>query len=83
MLPAHGFIGCEPYLNGVVGALQHIRDGVLANVRLHMGNALDVLERIPDGSLSSVYLLLPDSWPKSRHAKRWIMNHGSVDLIPA
>lgn len=81
MLPDHGFIGCEPYLNGVVGALQHIREGVLPNIRLHMGNALDVLERIPDGTLSFVYLLHPDPWPKSRHAKRRFMNHGPVDLI--
>ena len=83
MLPDHGFIGCEPYLNGVVGALQHVRDQHLGNVRLHMGNALDVLERIPDGSLSFVYLLHPDPWPKARHAKRRFMNHGPVDLIAA
>lgn len=83
MLPDHGFIGCEPYLNGMVGALQHIRDGMLANIRLHMGNALDVLERIPDGSLSFVYLLHPDPWPKARHAKRRFMNDGPVDLIAA
>ena len=83
MLPDHGFIGCEPYLNGVVGALQHIRSGVLPNIRLHMGNALDVLERIPDRSLSFVYLLHPDPWPKARHAKRRFMNHGPVDLIAA
>ncbi len=83
MLPDHGFIGCEPYLNGVVGALQHVREQVLPNIRLHMGNALDVLERIPDDTLSFVYLLHPDPWPKARHAKRRFMNHGPVDLIAA
>ena len=57
MLPDHGFIGCEPFLNGVVQALGHVRDKGLGNVRLHMGDALDVLSRIPDGSLSFVYLL--------------------------
>lgn len=83
MLPDHGFIGCEPYLNGTVGALQHIREGRLANVRLHMGNALDVLERIPDGALSFVYLLHPDPWPKARHAKRRFMNDGPLAMIAA
>ena len=39
--PGAGFIGCEPFLNGVVGALGHIRDGGLDNVRLHMGDALE------------------------------------------
>ena len=78
-----GFIGCEPFLNGVVGALSHIRDEALDNVRLHMGDALDVLERLPDGSLSRVYLLHPDPWRKARHAKRRMINHGPLDLIAA
>ena len=81
LLPAHGFIGCEPFVNGVAQALTHIRDGVLANVRLHMGDALQVLRRVPDGSLMFVYLLHPDPWPKARHAKRRMMNDGPIDLI--
>jgi tRNA (guanine-N7-)-methyltransferase len=83
LLPDHGFIGCEPFLNGVVGALQHIRDRHLANVRLHMGDALEVLERLPDASLRFVYLLHPDPWPKARHAKRRMVNPGPLDLIAA
>jgi tRNA (guanine-N7-)-methyltransferase len=83
LLPDHGFIGAEPFLNGVVGALQHIRDQSLANVRVHMGDALDVLERVPDGSLTMVYLLHPDPWPKARHAKRRMVNPGPLDLIAA
>ena len=81
--PDVGFIGCEPFLNGVVGALLHIRDAGLANVRLHMGDALDVLERLPDASLERLYLLHPDPWPKARHAKRRMINHGPLDLIAA
>ena len=81
--PGSGFIGCEPFLNGVVGALAHIRDGDLANVRLHMGDALDVIERLPDASLERVYLLHPDPWRKARHAKRRMVNHGPLDAIAA
>ena len=83
MRPATGFIGCEPFLNGVVGALGHIRDGRLGNVRLHMGDALDVLQRLPDARLERVYLLHPDPWPKARHAKRRFMNPGPIDLVAA
>ncbi len=83
LLPDHGFIGCEPFVNGVATALTHIRDQSLANVRIHMGDALDVLRRVPDGSLSFVYLLHPDPWPKNRHAKRRMMNDGPIDLIAA
>lgn len=81
MLPDHGFIGCEPYLNGVAMLLPQIREQNLHNVRLHMGDALDVLRRIPDNALSFVYLLHPDPWPKTRHIKRRMMNDGPVDLI--
>jgi tRNA (guanine-N7-)-methyltransferase len=81
--PDTGFIGCEPFLNGVVGALTHVRDRALTNVRLHMGDALDVLDRLPDASLERVYLLHPDPWPKARHAKRRMVNHGPLDLIAA
>ncbi len=83
LLPDHGFVGAEPFLNGVVGALQHIRDGGLANIRLHMGDALEILERVPDGALTMVYLLHPDPWPKARHAKRRMVNPGPLDLIAA
>ncbi len=87
MLPDHGFIGCEPYENGVAAALTQIDNyqgmGPLANIRLHMGGALEILERIPDGALSFVYLLHPDPWPKARHAKRRMMNDGPIDMIAA
>jgi tRNA (guanine-N7-)-methyltransferase len=83
LLPDHGFIGAEPFLNGVAVALGHIRDRHLANVRLHHGDALQVLERLPDAALSFVYLLHPDPWPKARHAKRRMINPGPLDLIAA
>ncbi len=83
LLPDHGFIGAEPFLNGVAQALTHVRDAGLTNVRIHHGDALEVLRRIPDGSLSFLYLLHPDPWPKARHAKRRMMNDGPVDLFAA
>ncbi|WP_421836394.1 tRNA (guanine(46)-N(7))-methyltransferase TrmB [Novosphingobium sp.] len=91
MLPDHGFIGAEPFLNGVAQALVHVDGGrgsdgsaagmPIRNVRIHHGDALEVLARVPDGALSFVYLLHPDPWPKARHAKRRMMNDGPVDLI--
>jgi tRNA (guanine-N7-)-methyltransferase len=83
MLPDHGFIGAEPFLNGVAAALAHIRDKHLANVRLWRGDALEVLQRVPDEALSFLYLLHPDPWPKARHAKRRMLNDRPVDLFAA
>jgi tRNA (guanine-N7-)-methyltransferase len=78
-----GIIGCEPFLNGVVGALGHIERQALTNVRIHMGDALEILARLSDASLDRVFLLHPDPWPKARHAKRRFMNPGPLDRIAA
>ncbi len=83
LLPDHGFIGAEPFLNGVAAALAHLRDQHLANVRLWRGDALDVLRRIPDSALSFLYLLHPDPWPKARHAKRRMVNDGPLAIFAA
>jgi tRNA (guanine-N7-)-methyltransferase len=88
MLPDHDFIGAEPFVNGVAQALVHLSGDYgahppLPNIRLHHGDALQVLSRVPDDALSFLYLLHPDPWPKARHAKRRMMNDGPVDLIAA
>ena len=81
LLPDHGFIGAEPFVNGVAQALAHVEELRLPNVRLHWGDAIDVLQRIPDGALTMLYLLHPDPWPKNKHAKRRMMNDGPVKLF--
>lgn len=68
--PGTGFIGIEPYVNGVAKALTGIEENGLDNVRLHLGDARDILPRLPDAGLDRIYLLFPDPWPKLRHAKR-------------
>lgn len=66
--PQIGFIGAEPFLNGVAKLADAVRD--LSNVRIHHGDARDVLDRLPDASLSRIFLLFPDPWHKLRHHKR-------------
>jgi tRNA (guanine-N7-)-methyltransferase len=65
-----GFIGCEPFINGVAKALAAIEDAKLDNLRLRAGDAGLLLEALPPASLSRAYLLYPDPWPKRRHNKR-------------
>jgi len=68
--PDTGFIGIEPFVNGLAKALTGIEENALENVRLHLGDARDVIPRLPYASLDRIYLLFPDPWPKTRHAKR-------------
>lgn len=79
--PKTGFIGAEPYENGVAALLATVEAQGLANVRVHMGNALDVLERLPAASVGRVWLLHPDPWPKNRHAKRRFVNPGPLAMV--
>lgn len=72
------FIGCEPFLNGVGSALRHLDERNLANVRLHAGDARDVLAALPDGVVDRVFVLFPDPWPKARHHKRRLVQPDTV-----
>jgi tRNA (guanine-N7-)-methyltransferase len=63
-------IGAEPFVNGVASALRHVEERGVANVRLHQGDAREVLAALPEGVLSRIFILFPDPWPKARHNKR-------------
>jgi tRNA (guanine-N7-)-methyltransferase len=66
-------LGAEPFLNGVASALRHIDEAKLDNVRLRQGDARQLLADLPNASLSRVFILFPDPWPKTRHHKRRII----------
>jgi tRNA (guanine-N7-)-methyltransferase len=63
-------LGAEPFLNGMASAVRHIVEAEVQNARLHQGDARDLLARIPDHSLTRIFILFPDPWPKTRHHKR-------------
>ena len=68
--PATGFIGCEPYVNGMAKILAQIEAGNIGNIRLLAGDAAELLAWLPESSLSRIDLIHPDPWPKRRHWKR-------------
>lgn len=63
-------IGAEPFLNGAASLLRHIDERGLSNVRLHVGDAREVLAALADAALDRVFVMFPDPWPKVRHHKR-------------
>lgn len=79
--PRTGFIGCEPFLNGVAKLLTQVDAQALGNVRVHDDDARDVLARLPDGMLSRVFVLFPDPWPKLRHHKRRFVQTAMLDEL--
>jgi len=79
--PQAGFIGVEPFENGMAKALSAIAARGLANIRLHFGDAIHVLDWLPSGSIERLDLLYPDPWPKRRHWKRRFVHDATVAAI--
>jgi tRNA (guanine-N7-)-methyltransferase len=79
--PEIGFIGVEPFLNGLAKAVAAIADLDLKNVRLFGGDAAVLLDWLPPASLDRVDLLYPDPWPKRRHWKRRFVSKQNLDRM--
>jgi tRNA (guanine-N7-)-methyltransferase len=76
--PDIGFIGCEPFINGIAKLLAGVDERGLANVRIHSGDAGALIAAMRPGFLSKVFCLYPDPWSKRRHNKRRLI---SPDII--
>ena len=76
--PNVGFIGCEPYVNGMAKILAQIEAHNIANIRLMAGDAAELLAWMPPGTLARVDLIHPDPWPKRRHWKRRFVQDATV-----
>lgn len=79
--PQTGFIGVEPFANGMAKALAAIAASGLTNIRLHFGDAIHVLDWLPARSLARLDLIYPDPWPKRRHWKRRFVQDETVAAI--
>lgn len=76
-----GFIGAEPYRNGVARLLAHIAGTDIDNIRIVADDVRPLLERLPAASLGRVFILFPDPWPKARHRKRRLVSAGTLDQL--
>ena len=79
--PDTGFIGAEPFVNGVVKLLAAVEARSLRNVRIRDEDVTALLARLPDACLDRVYLLYPDPWPKRRQRKRRFVSDASLAEI--
>jgi len=79
--PEIGFIGCEPFLNGVSSLAMELLERDIKNVRLWLDDALPLLQQFPEQSLDRIFLLFPDPWPKTRHYKRRFIQDHTVELL--
>ena len=79
--PRIGFIGCEPYVNGVANLLVLVERFGLGNVRIFDDDARLVMDILPEACIGRVALLFPDPWPKKRHANRRFVCRRTLDAL--
>ena len=72
--PNAGLIGCEVFLNGVASLLGKLQNKRFSNIGLFTHDVRDLFDLLPDRSMSRVFLLYPDPWPKKRHYRRRFVN---------
>ncbi len=76
--PGIAIIGAEPFINGVAMLLGKIRRAGVENIAVHPGDARDLMDVLPDGSIAKAFLLYPDPWPKTRHHRRRFVTRESL-----
>ncbi len=81
--PSIGFIGVEPFVNGLAALIDEIDGEDVDNIRLFDDDAALLLQGLAPDSLSRVFILFPDPWPKARHHKRRFIRPDNLDLVSA
>lgn len=79
--PQVGFIGAEPFEDGVVKVLDQIDTDKLTNIRLLADDVRPLLRALPADSIDRAFILFPDPWPKRRHVKRRLVSAHLLDLL--
>lgn len=71
--PDRNYIGAEPFINGMSAFLKSIKDMDQGGIRVWMDDAVALARSFKSESLSAIYILNPDPWPKKKHHKRRIV----------
>ena len=77
--PATGFIGVEPFINGMAKLLVGLGETPSDTLRLYNDDATRLLDWLPPASLSGVDLFYPDPWHKPKHWKRRFVSAANLD----
>ena len=79
--PSVGFLGIEPFINGVASLLNTMEQEGLNNIRLLNDDVRLLLGSLVQNCLGRVFILFPDPWPKKRHLKRRIFSDNLLDQL--
>ncbi|TWG92400.1 tRNA (guanine-N7-)-methyltransferase [Mesorhizobium sp. J18] len=77
--PDTGFIGVEPFVNGMAKLMAALESTPAGNIRVYNDDATRLLDWLPEASITQIDLLYPDPWPKKKHWKRRFVNRSNLD----
>jgi tRNA (guanine-N7-)-methyltransferase len=77
--PGTGFIGVEPFVNGMAKLAAQLETDPRPNLRLFEDDATRVLDWLPDATVDGIDLFYPDPWPKKKHWKRRFVSPANLD----
>lgn len=79
--PETNFVGIEVHEPGIGNAAFLAKQANLDNLKLINGDAIALLNNLPDGHLDTLQLFFPDPWQKKRHHKRRFVTHERMTLV--
>lgn len=77
--PETGFIGVEPFVNGMAKLMARQAQQPRPNLRVYDDDATRLLDWLPAGSVDGIDLFYPDPWPKKKHWKRRFVSQVNLD----
>lgn len=89
-----GFLGAEPFMNGVASLLAYLNgshtgkttqtgidESRVDNVRIWPDDVRQMFPFFKDNLFQRIFLLYPDPWPKARHAERRFTNQINLKYL--
>jgi len=79
--PDSDFFGCEIYQSGIGRTLIQIKSMGIDNIRILVGDVVELVANFPSDSIDGIYIFFPDPWPKRRHHKRRLINRDFLRVL--
>lgn len=77
----HNFVGVEVHEPGIGRTAYLAHELGLTNLKVLNGDAIALLQNLPNGHLDTVQLYFPDPWQKKRHYKRRFVTLERMTLV--
>lgn len=74
-------IAAEVYLSGIGSLLASISEHSFTNIKIFDKDVRELLLQVDQEIFDEVYIICPDPWPKARHHKRRLVQHGFLKLL--